>query len=245
MIPIFITNNIFLLYSHHDQRFESGAHQVSSRAGRRDAGKPSGYIRLGEPLQELSGRNAEGQLQTAMPDEDVSSRTCKWIICQNSKPFLLSIQQKFNFCMLEAAIAMPCTSQWISYFGIHKINEAGRFCRQPECPDTCICTSVAIETDKIWVCLLTYPERQVLLLVLRIRNKLVKICGVASFPTHCAVESQTSRDWTVRFGHWARRLDECQAVSSASRTYSIKQCCQFCCLFVDILALICFFCLKV
>lgn len=82
MIPIFITNNIFLLYSHHDQRFESGAHQVSSRAGRRDAGKPSGYIRLGEPLQELSGRNAEGQLQTAMLDEEAHSITGKFLYGQ-------------------------------------------------------------------------------------------------------------------------------------------------------------------
>jgi len=91
VISIFITNSIFLLFSHHDQEFESGAHKVSPRAGRHDAGKSSGYIRLGEPFLELSGCNAGGQLQTAMSDEDVSSLTCKWTICQNSKPLLLSI----------------------------------------------------------------------------------------------------------------------------------------------------------
>ena len=121
-MSIFITNSIFLLFSHHDQGFESGAHQVSPRAGRHDAGKSSGYIRLGEPLQELSGRNAEGQFQTTMLDEDVSSLTCKWVICQISKPFLLSIPQKFNFCMLEAAIAEPHTRQCISYLSIHNYN---------------------------------------------------------------------------------------------------------------------------
>ncbi|GFG39850.1 hypothetical protein Cfor_08830, partial [Coptotermes formosanus] len=56
-------------------RFESGAHQVSPRAGRHDAGKSSGYVRLGEQLQELSGRNAEGQLQTALLDEEAYSFT--------------------------------------------------------------------------------------------------------------------------------------------------------------------------
>jgi len=72
------------------QGFESSADQISPRAGGHDFRETSCNLRLGEPLQEFSGSNTQGELQASVLDQEAHALTGKCGKYQTSKKSRIS-----------------------------------------------------------------------------------------------------------------------------------------------------------